>query len=397
MLPIDFVLWPMKLTALYTVTVGFVLIGLGLGHATPTFPLYEQPTKSDLLTFSEMKGAHEESISSTGVVSHTQTYRSKPLPLGEGEVVFTDPKRTPLIMPTGNIALTRFHAFVVDETGRSVPLNEVYNHHWLVFNGRGNAGVCGGYLSYVFGVGAESRDSPVEFPENYGLVLNGSEEWGANIHLLRTVNTMNVKNCIECVYTPEKGCAKEQSGKFACCGDGSYCQLTKDGNRSETKTYFLQYSVTWVDVYANLIPLEIMVLDASGCEIEYNIEASNTAPVHTTTFSWTSKHTGEIVYGTGHQHIGALNISLFLDGQCVCTNVPKYGNGTTAGNEKGYVVQIDTCDFENNSVLVRAGQTVSVTSLYDVSPNDQRGLPHGGGAHGGVMSLFYLGVAMKHD
>ena len=138
-----------------------------------------------------------------------QTYRSPPMRLGEGEVVFTDPKRTPLTMPKGNIAITSFHAEVVDEEGRSVPLSEVYNHHWLVFNGKGNAGVCGGYLSYVFGVGAESRGTTTTYPHPYALVLKGDEKWGANIHLLRTVNIKNIKNCIECGYTPEKPCPPE--------------------------------------------------------------------------------------------------------------------------------------------------------------------------------------------
>ena len=43
-------------------------------------------------------------------------------------------------MPTGKYAITEFHADVVDEHSKPVPLSEVYLHHWLVFNKEGNAG-----------------------------------------------------------------------------------------------------------------------------------------------------------------------------------------------------------------------------------------------------------------
>jgi len=48
------------------------------------------------------------------------------MPLGFGEIVFTDPTKTPLQMPAGEIAITGFHAEVVDERNVSVALNEVY-------------------------------------------------------------------------------------------------------------------------------------------------------------------------------------------------------------------------------------------------------------------------------
>ena len=48
----------------------------------------------------------------------------------QGEVVFTDPDRTPLNMPKGNVAILGFEAEVVDENNTSVGLDEVYNHHW---------------------------------------------------------------------------------------------------------------------------------------------------------------------------------------------------------------------------------------------------------------------------
>ena len=52
------------------------------------------------------------------------------------------PNTIKLPMPPGNIAITGFTADVVDENGTAVPLSEVYNHHWLVYNNRGNSGMC---------------------------------------------------------------------------------------------------------------------------------------------------------------------------------------------------------------------------------------------------------------
>ena len=142
------------------------------------FPKYTTPTRLANLTFKKLDNTYSKTYDvRSKSTTHSQTYRSPPMPLQPGEVVFTNPRRTPLNMPTGNIAITSFHAEVVDEEGTSTPLSEVYNHHWLVFNGKGNAGVCKGYLDYVFGVGAESRGTTTNFPYPYGMVLSGTESW----------------------------------------------------------------------------------------------------------------------------------------------------------------------------------------------------------------------------
>ena len=332
--------------------------------------------------------------------------------------MFTDPNSTILEFPPGKIAITGFRAEVVDTNGVSVPLSEVYDHHWLVFNGptKGNAGVCFGWrrqfsyrpLSYLFDGG---DPSPVIFPAGYGVMADGSEVWGANIHLLRTVHLVDTKNCIECGWADGK-CDKTQSGRFACCYDGSYCATNVNATQS-IKNYFLQYTVTYVDLVeeekelartggtaAATNGLDIFVLDASNCKIEYNIPvgtAGGKNPYESiTTFSWTSLFVGDLMWGVGHQHIGALNISLLIDGVNVCTSVPRYGSELgKVGNEKGYVVEIPSCKFGTHGIHVKKGQKITVTSHYNTNPSDARGLANGGGAHGGVMSLFYIGVANR--
>ena len=264
-----------------------------------------------------------------------------------------------------------------------------------------NAGACsvgspaGGYLTYMFGVGAESRNTPTTYGAPYGLVFKNTQEWGANIHLLRTHDVVSVKNCIECGYGPNKTCSHpSEAGRFACCMTGSICSL-KHELPNVSKNYYLQYTVTWTENLQDVVPVKIMVLDASNCNIEYNIAAGSARnPIDVTELSWTSPYAGDIVFGIGHQHIGSENITLSLDGTPLCTSVPRYGTEAgVAGNELGYVVEIPACDFSKSPVKVKKGSKITLTSLYNVDPADTRGLPNvPGGEHGGVMSLWYLAV-----
>lgn len=95
----------------------------------------------------------------------------------------------------------------------AVPLNEVYLHHWIFLDkNKPNDGICPGYLQYIFGVGAETRDTPYDWPQYkgdiYGWFVDDTHFWSANIHALRTVNidpnvNDGVKGCIEC-HGPNK-------------------------------------------------------------------------------------------------------------------------------------------------------------------------------------------------
>jgi hypothetical protein len=89
------------------------------------FPVYHTELSKDELRFREVDTQHHASG------SITKTYLSPPMKLRPGEVVFTDPTKTPLEMPTGKIAIQKFAAEVVDEKNVSTPLSEVYDHHWL--------------------------------------------------------------------------------------------------------------------------------------------------------------------------------------------------------------------------------------------------------------------------
>jgi hypothetical protein len=56
------------------------------------------------------------------------------MPLIPGQTIFTDPLETQLVFPPGDIALHGMFAEVVDPYNKSVPLYEVYNHHWVFYH-----------------------------------------------------------------------------------------------------------------------------------------------------------------------------------------------------------------------------------------------------------------------
>ena len=124
---------------------------------------------------------------------------------------------------------------IVDgETLQSTPLTEIYDHHWILLNNVHKNRLCKG-IEYVFGVGAESRNTPFDLPAGYGYPVAEGTEWGANIHLLRTEGLegedpyLAVKHCNECFYAPGKGdaCNRQSNGTFQCCGDS--CATGKTG------------------------------------------------------------------------------------------------------------------------------------------------------------------------
>ena len=151
---------------------------------------------------------------------------------------------------------------IVDgETLQSTPLTEIYDHHWLLINNVHKNRLCKG-IEYVFGVGAESRNTPFGFPAGYGYPVAEGTKWGASIHLLRTEGLegedpyLAVKHCNECFYAPGKGdaCNRQSNGTFQCCGDS--CATGKTGKQSckcptakgistERKGYKLKYTLNY--------------------------------------------------------------------------------------------------------------------------------------------------------
>lgn len=342
----------------------------------------------------------------------TETFRTSAFAMNPGDVIFTNKDETVLQFPNpgGKYAITGFAAELVDEWGQSVPLSEVYLHHWLVFHtDNPNLGVCGDWLNYSFGVGAESRTSPVVLPEGHGYVVDSrrakDNHWTLNLHALRTeglrksgspaTQAQAVKDCIECNYAAEKEkickyCTNWTSGTFQCCLDGNICPT--DGSVSGTKNYALQYKVTYTKQVSAVVPLYFFLLDASNCMIEHNIPANNQNPTHITHYSWKAPINSKLVMATGHIHIGGIDISLYINGELQCTTTSHYGTdpANPPGNEKGYLVAANTCYVSKQT---KVGDNITVRSQYWVGTESDplnTALPPGN--HNGVMDYMYLAV-----
>eukprot|EP00271_Cylindrocystis_brebissonii_P017077 TRINITY_DN4290_c0_g1_i1.p1 TRINITY_DN4290_c0_g1~~TRINITY_DN4290_c0_g1_i1.p1 ORF type:complete len:516 (+),score=84.10 TRINITY_DN4290_c0_g1_i1:240-1787(+) len=189
----------------------------------------------------------------------TTTFLSPAFELGPGEVH----KKTwgPLPLPEGHIAINSFTAELVDAEGESIPLSELYLHHWLAFsvlvpdkkpsaddqsgdarvleeerswvkaadgssifsptalashlNGQllGNGEVIGSDTPCNFeasragwGVGAETRRTHPEYPPPYGVEVGNPKKTPegqkallfSQIHAIDTRGAVNAKACIEC-------------------------------------------------------------------------------------------------------------------------------------------------------------------------------------------------------
>lgn len=147
-------------------------------------------------------------------------YSSPVFELTTGEAWFSLPDVTVLKMPEPGVpyAVIAAKYDVVDaSSGRSVPLSELYSHHWLVYDrligGDGFNIECGGtgtWVSNIFGAGGEMRGIPYVYPDGFGFVIPGNRHWSANIHFIRTQDLDTeqyggslgnaTKACIECEY-----------------------------------------------------------------------------------------------------------------------------------------------------------------------------------------------------
>eukprot|EP00759_Apiculatamorpha_spiralis_P041017 PhF_6_TR39697/c2_g1_i3/m.59014 len=266
-------------------------------------------------------------LNSDGTTS--QTFKSNAMPTFPGLVRNTDPQQTILPFPAGPIAITGFHAELVDASGTSIPLDQSYLHHWVVYNNIGNAGPCQ-TLTYIFGVGAESRRTSVSYPAGYGYIAQGTEVWMANIHAIDTrAPVLGVHTCIECMCQyPWFG------GRIDCCPDNSTCPTYADPHTFPLLQTYLQYTVTYIPkpTSGSVIPLSLFVFDVAQCAIEFNLPAcngnrqggwwvntmtsqdavrmipsamqSNSPCLVETMFDYTATHNMTIVFAAGHVHVG---------------------------------------------------------------------------------------------
>lgn len=352
-------------------------------------------------------------------------YKSMDIKLMTGEAWFTLPHVTKLPMPEPGVpyAIVEMTFDIVEQsTGLPVPLSDMYSHHWLIYDKLvGSSGFdigCGGedaFVSNVFGAGGEMRGVRYNFPPGYGKVYAQNRHWSANMHFIRTEDLSTkhfngsegaaLKNCIECDYVPGKAveCLPGFDGTaiFACCFDGSRCPVNNPRDKSK-KTYNLVYNVTWTKEVDKVKDMRTFVIDAFDCEICENLAPHKSGRwTHCDDKMCVSQGTrtmpvsGTIAWGYTHQHTGAINSTLSINGVPHCTSYPHYGTDphNTPGNEKGYAVGFHMCIDPLNAtthVHVNKGDNLTITAHVSVDPTDTRSLPIPGGEHHGFMHLFYF-------
>lgn len=311
----------------------------------------------------------------------------------------------PLEWVPGDIFIRHFDGKIVDDTGAFVPLSEVYVHHWVIFQfdktrsfEYPNGGLCAN-LPSTFGIGAELFHVQYDYVAPYGIISNGSTAWTANMHLIRTSNVpqAGVQDCIEC-RCPDSNPPNNPHGGIQCCPNGRLCYGMENTKFHDAKNYYLQYTIGWVSVTEpGIIPLTVFSLDVTAlnswdCMLEMQIPEQPDGQVY-------ERRGVAIVPGNwtihvleGHLHIGGIDITLehwrggvFI--KEICNSSAIYGsNGSTPGNESGYLVGMDDClDYRNASYDVVKGD-----ELHTIARYDGRTLAGGQKSHGGVMGIFFV-------
>jgi hypothetical protein len=364
---------------------------------------------------------HSTSPRGADLKHQVTTYRSAPIRLDVGRVVLTAPKQTPLRMPPGPFALTSIQVQVVRASdGQPVPLTEVYNHHVVFYadGGKLGADLCGGahldMIDGLWGAGAEARGTITEFPLGYAILAKGP--WFGNIHLIRSEGVPHVKKCIECA-------CDDEGGSEDCCRHLSICpgfsRGHTDRNSTDFKEYALEYKIGWSEHVESYQHLRYMTLDATGCQLEFQIPSQcpwmwnhdtfygpvkgsiglrgsgrdlpsdfavavqPPTPGCTASVSWEYSlppgAAGRIVFSKGHVHVGGLNVSAFVirasqnktASELLCSCNARYGQTHAGqsgfvGDELGYVVGMSTCSFESieKQPVLRSGDRIQVKATY---------------------------------
>uniref|UniRef100_A0A7N0RAL4 Uncharacterized protein n=1 Tax=Kalanchoe fedtschenkoi TaxID=63787 RepID=A0A7N0RAL4_KALFE len=346
--------------------------------------------------------------------------------------------------PKGHIAVKDFSAEMVDESGASIPLHQLYVHHYLLipckqkknyntvisdlftagkqekhhrlpecFTRAAKPGRCR-YDNFLggYGIGAELRRTPTRIPDPYGRVagnpaeiMPGYEEtWMLNVHVIDTRGVEDPVGCAECrcdLYNITDKITDDGRfyvGGYFCCEDEWRCRLIKNDddqgakwNHTRTSVY-MKYTVKWVDWSPSVAPLRKYTLYVTDrCKVEYDVGPckNNNAGEDDDDCTHTRRATvpvpkgGHVIYAAAHQHVGGMGMTLHKqDGRAICKSMPSYGRGTAPGDEAGYLVGMSACYPEPGSVAVSDGEMLTVESNYSSAR-----------LHTGVMGVFYILVA----
>jgi hypothetical protein len=326
------------------------------------------------------------------------TFRSPAVKLRSGQIANTRSDQYPLEFPKGPIAVRYFVSRVVDEKGNNVSVTDMYVHHYLIYNGFTNGGLCPN-LPNIWGVGAEMQN--VVYAYNYptAVVLTGQEQWTVNLHFIRTTNVPDalVQDCIEC-RCKDSNPPLHPHGEVNCCIDGAQCWGMQNSTIMDAQNYYLEYTIGYVPVTPDVIPLSIFSLDStatatSDCQIDYDVPGLAPGEFHIQQSDNIIPDDWNVTYVEIHQHIGGEGMYLehFRQGVHLgqlCNSTPVY---IESGEGKGHLVDIPPCLF-NPQYQIRQGDVLRLISNYSA-----RTVPGGNPWHAGVMGLIFVAASAKPD
>jgi len=286
----------------------------------------------------------------------------------------------------------------VDDKGNNVSVTDMYVHHYLIYNGFTNGGLCPN-LPNIWGVGAEMQNVVYDYRYPTAVVLTGNEIWTVNLHFIRTTNVpaADVQDCIEC-RCQDSDPPLHPHGEVNCCIDGAQCWGMENSTIMDAQNYYLEYTIGYVPVTPDIVPLSIFSLDSTStsttdCQINYDVPALAPGEIHVQQADSVIPDDWNITYVEVHQHIGGvgMNIEHYRQGAHIgqlCNSTPQY---IEKGEGLGHLVDIPPCHFYPQ-YQVKKGDVLRLISNYSA-----RTVPGGNPWHAGVMGLIYVAASANPD
>jgi len=326
------------------------------------------------------------------------TFKSPPVKLRSGQIANTRNEDYPLQFPPGPIGVRYFVSRVVDEKGNNVSVTDMYVHHYLIYNGFTNGGLCPN-LPNIWGVGAEMQNVVYDYRYPTAVLLTGQEQWTVNLHFIRTSNVPAalVQDCIEC-RCKDSDPPLHPHGEVNCCIDQAQCWGMENSTIMDAENFYLEYTIGYVPVTPDIVPLSIFSLDATAttttdCQVNYDIPGLAPGQIHVQQSDNVIPDDWNVTYVEVHQHIGGegMNIEHYRQGAYIgqlCNSTPQY---LPKGDGEGHLVDIPPCHFYPQYQL-KKGDVLRLMSNYSA-----RTLPGGNPWHAGVMGLIYIAATANPD